>query len=156
MLSRSDAAQLALLWVGTPYVTGGHLIGAGCDCASLISEYLIGIGAADEIPLFTYSQDWFCHTEEERYFDELSKYAKCIWQGRCLGTPPAKPGDVVIFKANIATGPSPRYNHGAIVTGWPYAVHAFDNKKVAVSRPALHPLTAYTAMAIFDPWEARC
>lgn len=157
MLTRSDAAQLALLWVDTPYVTGGRILGAGCDCATLISEYLIGIGAAAEIPLFTYSQDWFCHTKEERYFNELSKYAKCIWKGRCLGTPPAKPGDIAVFRANIASGPAPLYNHGAIITGWPLAVHAFDNKKVAVSRPSLHPLTAYTDMAIFDPWErAAC
>lgn len=149
MLNRSDAAQLALLWVGTPYVTAGRLLGIGCDCATLLSEYLIGIGAAEEIPLFTYSQDWFCHTKEERYFNELSKYAKCRWEGRCVGTPPVKPGDIMIFRA----ANSPVYNHGAIVIEWPRTVHAFDNKKVSVSRPTFHPLTAHRDLAIFDPWE---
>lgn len=148
MLNRIDAAQLALLWIGTPYVTAGRLLGIGCDCATLLSEYLIGIGAANDIPLFTYSQDWFCHATEERYFDELSKYATCTWEGRCMGAPPAKSGDIAIFRVVS----SRVYNHGCIITGWPEAVHCYD-KGVRLSRPALHPLTAHHEMAIFDPWE---
>lgn len=149
MLSRIDAAQYALLWCGTPYVTGARVLGCGCDCATLIAEYLIGIGATTEIPLFTYAQDWFCNTTEERYFNELSKYAKCVWEGRCLGTPNTTPGQIALFRV----AGSKLYNHSAIITGWPEAVHAFDNKQVALSRPALHPLTAYREMALFDPWE---
>lgn len=152
MLNRADAAQLAMLWVGTPYITAGRILGMGCDCATLLSEYLIGIGATDEIPLFTYAQDWFCHTTEERYFNELSKYAKCVWEGKCLGTPPARPGDIAVFRV----ADSKVYNHGAIIIDWPQAIHAFDNKQVSVSRPALHPLTSHREMAIFDPWEGRC
>jgi cell wall-associated NlpC family hydrolase len=149
MISRPQAVELALTWKGTPYVTGGRVRGAGCDCATLISEYLIGIGAAAEVPLFTYAQDWFCHTADERYFDELSKYAKCIWEGRCVGTPPAQPGDLAIFRV----AGSKVYNHGCIVTGWPRALHCFNRDSgVIESRPALHSLISHHDMAIFDPW----
>lgn len=152
-VSRAEAVETARAWIGTPYVTGACVRGAGCDCATLIKGYLLAIGAAAEVPLFTYAQDWFCHTDEERYFKELSKYATCTWEGRCMGAPPARPGDIALFRANIATGRSPRYNHGCIVTEWPRALHCFNKGGVVECRPALHPLTAGAEMAIFDPWE---
>lgn len=155
MKTRSEAVELALAWKGTPYVTGGRVCQAGCDCATLISEYLIGIGAAKEIPLFTYHQDWFCHTEEERYMNELARFAMCTWQGRCIGMPPAKPGDIAIFRCNLRTGPSPRFNHGCIITGWPRALHCFDRRGVMECRPSIHPLTSGAEMLIFDPWKVR-
>lgn len=148
MKSRNEAVAAALAWKGTPYVTGARVRGGGCDCATLLSEYLIEIGAALEIPLFTYAQDWFRHTEEERYRDELNKYAACLWEGQCCGTPPSKPGDIALYRV---VG-SKVYNHGSIITGWPRSLHAFDIG-VCELRPALHPLTAYQAMAIFNPWK---
>lgn len=151
-VNRDEAVKIALQWKGTPYVTGGRVCGAGCDCATLISEYLIGIGAALEIPLNNYAQDWFCHTSEERYFEELSKYAKCVWEGRCMGTPPARPGDIALFRANLSSGPSPRYNHGCIVLGWPLSLQAFSKLGVVKCRPAMHSLTSGSEMAIFSCW----
>lgn len=146
MITREEAVTAALEWLGTPYVTGGRIKGAGCDCATLVAAYLVELGAA--VPdLFLYSQDWFCNTEEEKYFNELSKYATCTWEGHCLGTPPARPGDIALYRV----AGSRVYNHGSIITGWPRAIHAFD-KGVAESRPALHPLTSHMAMAIFSPW----
>ena len=147
MLTREKAVEAALGWVGTPYVTGGQVRGAGCDCATLIAAYLIEIGAAPGVPLFTYAQDWFCHTDRETYFLELARYARCTWEGKCVGTPPAQAGDICLFRV---VG-SKLYNHGCIVTGWPRAVHAYD-KGVFESRPGLHPLTAYQEMAVFSPW----
>ena len=152
-MTRADAVQYALCWDGTPYVTGGRVIHAGCDCATLLSEYIVGIGRTSEIPLFTYAQDWFCHTAEERYFNEVSKYAELVWEGRCIGTPAeARPGNLALFRANIASGPTPRYSHGCIVTEWPRALHAFHDRGVTEMRPALLPLTAHAEMAIFDPF----
>lgn len=156
MLSRSEAVAFARSWKGTPYVTGACVCQGGCDCATLIKGYLLGIGAAAEIALFTYAQDWFCHTAEERYFDELSKYAVCTWQGRCIGTPPVQPGDIALFRCNLSTGPSPRYNHGCIILDWPRALHTFKKDGVSECRPSLHPLTAGTEMAIFSLWESSC
>lgn len=157
MKTRAEAVELALAWKGTPYVTGGRVRGGGVDCATFLSEYLIEIGAAREIPLFTYAQDWFCHTTEERYFDELSRYATCTWRGRCIGTPPAQRGDLAIFRCNLVTGPSPRFNHGCIITEWPRALHCFTKKGVLECRPAALWLTAGTEMAIFNPFgDHKC
>lgn len=158
MKTRSEAVEYALTWKGTPYVTGARVCQGGCDC-TWISEYLIYLGAAQEIPLFTYAQDWFCHSTEERYFDELSKYAVCKWKGRCVGTPPVLPGDIALFRCNLTTGPSPRFNHGCIFIGWPRALHTFRTGEIGGGvrecRPSLLPLTAGAEMAIFDPWEDR-
>ena len=75
MLSRSEALIVAQSWIGTPYVKGARVRGAGCDCATLLAEYLIGIGAAEREELGVYSHDWFCHATEERYMFALMKHA---------------------------------------------------------------------------------
>jgi cell wall-associated NlpC family hydrolase len=150
MMTREEAVAYALIWKGTPYVTGGRVPGAGCDCATLLAEYLIAIGASTRDELGVYSQDWFCHATEERYRLTLEKHAALAWEGICMGTPPARPGDVAIYRV---VG-SKVYNHGSIITGWPKALHAF-HERVAEVRPALHPLTAHREMAIFDPWRGR-
>lgn len=147
MLTRNEAVRFARTWKGTPYITGGRVRGAGVDCATLLAEYLLGIGAAPEVPLFTYAQDWFLHTAQELYFAELSKYAACVWQGRCLGTPPAQPGDIALYRV----ARSKRFNHGGIVLDWPKALHAYD-RGVSETRPGMHPLTARMEMALFSPW----
>jgi cell wall-associated NlpC family hydrolase len=144
-----EAVAAARAWLGTPYVKGGRIKGAGVDCETLLEAYLIEIGAASEFDLPVYSQDWFCNTEEEHYRDELAKYATCTWEGRCIGTPPAKPGDIAIYRV---VG-SRLYNHGSIITLWPKAIHAFE-KGVFETRPAIHPLTTHKDMAIFSPFEA--
>jgi cell wall-associated NlpC family hydrolase len=147
MITRAEAVAAASLWKGTPYVKGARIPGAGVDCETLIEAHLIALGLATVFDLPVYSQDWFCNTAVEEYFDQLSKYATCTWEGRCLGTPPAEPGDIAIYRV---VG-SRVYNHGSIVTAWPRAIHAFD-KGVFETRPALHPLTSHREMAIFSPW----
>lgn len=148
MKTRPEAVAAARAWLNTPYIKGARIRGAGCDCETLIEAYLIEIGAATGFDLPVYSQDWFCNTEEECYRNELSKVATCVWEGRCLGTPPAQPGDIAIFRV----AGSRVYNHGAIVTEWPRSIHAFD-VGVRELRPALHPLTSHREMAVFDPWK---
>lgn len=149
MLSRQEAVAYALTWKGTPLVQDARVLGAGCDCRTIVEAYLIAIGVATEIKTEHFAHDWFCHTTEEKYFNELSKYAKCKWKGVCRGTPPALPGDIAIFR--VAT--SHVYNHGCIVIGWPRTLHAFEQRGVTESRPSLHHLTAHRPMAIFDPWS---
>lgn len=148
LLSREDAVACARAWIDTPYVKGARVRGAGCDCATLIAEYMIEIGGASRVDLGTFSQDWFCNSEREVYFEELSRYARCVWEGVCMGTPAAaRPGNIAVYRVVR----SRVYNHGSILLGWPEAVHAYQDG-VARSRPGLHPLTSHTPMAIFDPW----
>jgi cell wall-associated NlpC family hydrolase len=148
MMTREQAVAVARSFCGTPYVLGGHLKGAGVDCATLLAEYLIEIGASEREPLSVYSHDWFHHASEERYKYALLKHARQVVETICRGTPETRPGDLVLFKV----ARSRIYNHGAIVTGWPYGVHAFD-PKVSEVNLLRHALTVHTEMAIFTPWS---
>lgn len=152
LLSRPDAVAAARSWQGTPYVLQARVKGAGCDCATLLAEYLIEIGAATRgelADLGLYSHDWFCHVSSERYLMRLLRHARKTAEVICRGTPDAKPGNLVLFRS---VG-SLVYNHGAIVTAWPLGVHAVA-PKVTESNLTQHHLTGYREMAIFDPFGA--
>jgi cell wall-associated NlpC family hydrolase len=157
MLNRVEAAALAESWNGTPYARGGRIKGSegGVDCGTLLAEYLVGIGRCpvsemDQLieELGFLSNDWFCHAAVEKYMKALEKYAAKKWEGVCVGTPPALPGDIAMYRVVD----SELFNHGSIIVSWPYAMHAFD-KRVAKTRPRLHPLTANMPMALFDPFQ---
>lgn len=157
MKTREEAVAYARTWKDTPYVRGGRIRGVGCDCGTLLAEYLVGIEACpvaemDQLieDLGFLSNDWFCHTAAEKYEAALLRYAALKWEGVCAGMPPAEPGDVAMYRV----ARSRLFNHGSIVLGWPRALHAFS-QRVAEVRPALHPLTSHMPMAIFDPWGKR-
>jgi cell wall-associated NlpC family hydrolase len=105
MKTRAEAVLIARTWLETPYILGGRLKGAGCDCGSLLAET------------------------------------------KCRPAEKAQPGDLVLFRAVK----SKLYNHGAIVTAWPWGIHAYDGK-VRESNLATHRLTGWRDMAIFDPF----
>ena len=150
MLSRSEAVALARQWVGTPYVKGARVLGAGCDCATLLAEYLIAIGASQREGLGVYSHDWFCHATEERYMFALMRHAAKTVETVAAGVPDAKPGDLVLFRV----AKSRVFNHGAIVTSWPRMIHAV-HPRVAEASAVQHPMTSHMQMAIFDPWSLQ-
>lgn len=146
---RSRAVALARSWIGTPYVLGGRVRGAGCDCATLLAEYLIAIGAASAAELEDlgfYSHDWFCHASSERYLLRLMRYARAAAETVCRAGVDARPGALVLFRV----AGSKRFNHGAIVTRWPFGVHAVD-PRVKESDLTQHYLTAFRVMEVFDP-----
>ena len=148
MMTRIEAVAVARSFIGTPYILAGKIKGAGVDCATLISCYLIEIGACEPENFAIWSHDWFHHTTEERYKFALLKHARQLVETIAIGTPNAQPGDLILFKV----AKSRVYNHGAIVTSWPMGVHAFD---VHVSEVNLvtHALTSHSRMAIFTPWS---
>jgi NlpC/P60 family putative phage cell wall peptidase len=149
ILSRVEAIGVAEGWLGTPYRKGGRVRGAGCDCATLLAEYLIEIGAAEREDLGVYSHDWFCHVSEERYMFALMKHAAKTVETMARGTIAAQPGDLVLFRV----AGSRVFNHGAIVTGWPRMIHAV-NPKVERASATQHSLTAFMEIAVFNPWGA--
>jgi cell wall-associated NlpC family hydrolase len=153
MKTRAEAVEIARSWIGTPYVLGGRIKGAGVDCAMLLAEYLIEIGAAtrdeeqrDPVPV--YAADWFHHTTEERYKFRLLRHAQEIAEAICIGTPAARPGDLVLFRV----AESRVFNHGAIVTAWPRGIHALEERVQEVDL-ANHAVMAHRAMAVFSPWK---
>jgi cell wall-associated NlpC family hydrolase len=146
-----QAVAAARSYCGSPYVLGQHAKGAGVDCATLLGLYLIDLGAADAQiwqDAGLYSHDWFLHTARQRYTDVLKRYAELVWEGVCRRDSPAHPGQIVTFKA-VGSG---RFNHGAIVTSWPFGIHACHDG-VKESNLANHRLTAFKPMDVFDPFQ---
>lgn len=161
MMSRTQAVAIARTWVGTPYVLQGRVKGAGCDCATLLAEYLIEIGASTEAQLIelgfyreggashSFSSDWFCHATKEQYLRSLMHFGRLVAETICRPGVKAQPGDLVLFRV----AGSKRYNHGAIVTCWPKGIAAVHQGVREVDL-ASHKLTAYREMEVFDPFAA--
>ena len=159
MKTRSEAVAIARSFRGTRYVLGGRLKGAGVDCATLLSEYLIEIGRTTEAQLIeigfykqgggghSFSHDWFCHSTREEYLRGLMHFGKLVAETICRPSNVPQPGDLVLFRV---VG-SERFNHGAIVTAWPRGVHACI-EGVEEHNLAAHHLTAFRQLDIFDPF----
>jgi cell wall-associated NlpC family hydrolase len=150
MVSRPAAVAIARSWIKTPYILGGAVKGAGCDCATILAEYLIEIGRTtrEELgELGIYSSDWFCHASSERYLRGLMRFGKLAAESFCRPGSIAQPGDLALFRGQG----SKLFNHGSIVTAWPYGVHAYgrDVREVDLST---HVLTGCRPMAVFDPF----
>lgn len=147
-ISREDAVSIARSWLNTPYVLGGRIKGAGCDCASIIAEYLIESGFSEREDLGLYSHDWFCHASSERYMLRLIRHAPKTLDTICRGGIAAEPGTLALFRC---VG-SRLFNHGGIVTKWPMMIHAMADG-VKESNATQHFLTSHMEMSIFDPWS---
>ena len=150
MKTRTEAVAIARSFIGTPYVLGGRLKGAGLDCATLLGCYLIEIGAAPPTllnSLKTYHHDWFLHEANERYLRGLVRFGFEAAHSLCRADAEAQPADLVLFRVVR----SRVFNHGAIVTAWPHGVHAGADGVREVNL-ASHRLTAYKPMEVFDPF----
>jgi cell wall-associated NlpC family hydrolase len=159
MMTRIQSVAAARSWLKTPYVLGARVKGSGVDCATILAEWLIEIGATTEAQLVEigfykqegvghmYSADWFCNTNSQAYLKGLMKFGKLVAETVCRPGLKALPGDLVLFRA----ARSRIYNHGAIVTEWPFGVHAAREgvREVDLTQ---NSITAYTPMEIFDPF----
>lgn len=150
--TRLYAVDVARSFIGTPYRLRHHMKGYGVDCGTLLAEYLIEIGRARRVDFESigfYAQDWFCHTTEERYLRHLIKFGKLIADTiACNGIKTARPGQIALFRV---VG-SRLFNHGAIITHWPYGVHAQADGVREVNLAA-NRLTASKAMELRDPFQ---
>ncbi len=110
-------------WRGTPWHHEGDVKGAGVDCAMLLVRVFSAAGAIPHIDPRPYPIDHMLHSGQERFLGWLQQYADPVTSG---GAP--KPGDVVVYRVGRC------FSHGAIVTQWPYIIHAFrDERQVVVT-----------------------
>jgi cell wall-associated NlpC family hydrolase len=149
-MTRAEAVVVARSYDRTPYILGARSKGIGVDCATLLGCYLIEIGAASQDlwkSLTPYSHDWFLHDSNERYLRGLVRFGFAAADDLCRTDAKAQPGDIVLFRCLS----SKVFNHGAIVTTWPYGIHA-EVHGVREANLTAHRLTAYRPMEVFDPF----
>ena len=150
MLDRDQAVAAARSWKGTPYALGQRVRGAGTDCGQLLVGYLLDIGRVklEELPPIPhYTADWFLHDENERYLRWLMQFGALVAETICRANAGAQPGDLALFRVVR----SRRFNHGAIVTKWPWGVQAQREGVREVDLTKFH-LTAFRKMDLFNPW----
>ncbi|MGV0960107.1 MAG: hypothetical protein ACOYB1_09750 [Limnohabitans sp.] len=110
-------------WLGTPWHHEGAIKGAGVDCAMLLVRVFATVGAIPDIDPRPYPMDHMLHSGEERFLGWLQQYADPVTSGES-----PLPGDVVVYRVGRC------FSHGAIVTQWPYIIHAFrDERRVVVT-----------------------
>lgn len=148
MMTREQAVEVAKSWIGTPYRLRGRVKQGGCDCATLILEYFIEIGAVDEAMLPVYKGDWFLHSSDNRYLKSMLQSSTKIAETICRPSIKAGKGDVLLsqhFKKLEV------YTHAAIVIDFPRVVHAVTPKVVAVSATQ-DRLLSFKKICVFSPW----
>jgi NlpC/P60 family putative phage cell wall peptidase len=112
----------AVSWIGTPFVHGQGVKGAGCDCAHLISGVFETCSLLPPIEYPVYGRDWYKHTMyPEKYIVEtLRRYFTEIPEQY------AQAGDIFVLFFGRA------WAHCGILTGPDLAVEAWPTRsKVA-------------------------
>lgn len=113
----------ARTWMGTPWHHEGAIKGAGVDCAMLLVKVFSAAGAIAEFDPRPYPIDHMMHSGDERFLGWLEKHADPVT------TDHPQPADVLVYRVGRC------FSHGAIVTEWPYIIHAFrDERAVVISR----------------------
>jgi NlpC/P60 family putative phage cell wall peptidase len=112
----------ARAWIGTPYVHGASLRGAGADCLGLIRGlWRELLGEEPETPP-PYTRDWAERTGQET----MAGAARRHLIERALED--AAPGDVLLFRL----APHAPAKHAGLLTGTHF-IHAFEGHGVIES-----------------------
>ena len=143
MSLREAVVQEAESWIGTPFHHAARLKGIGVDCLMLLAEIYERAGVAAHVEPPFYVPDWHLHRDAERYLDGLTHYAHEI-PGPPQGPGPL-PGDIALFRFGRT------FSHGAIVTDWPFLIHAYWNIGVVRGDATLYPL-ADRPVKFFTPF----
>lgn len=141
---RQAVVAEATSWLGTPFMHGQCVKGAGCDCATFLASCYRTAGVfRAEIPEL--QPDWFLHTSKEQYLDELRRHAQAFDPKER----DPQPGDIMIVK-DTAIG-AKVYSHGAIVLRWPIVIHCFP-PAVMMSSVVTYPAFVARKLLLFNPW----
>ena len=114
---RQRVIDVARTWLRTPYHHMGRVKGVGVDCATLLCEVFEEAGVTPHVDLEHYPADWMLHRDEERYLQQITRYAAEVAY-------PTGPGDLVLVKFGRC------FSHAAIVVDWPLCIHAMTHHPV--------------------------
>jgi cell wall-associated NlpC family hydrolase len=118
---RASVVDEVRRWRGTPYHDQGDVRGFGVDCGMLLVRTFVDTGLVLPFDPRPYPSDWMLHRDEERYLAIVRRFCDFEWDPR--ETAPL-PGDVVVWRHGRT------YSHGAVVTAWPFVVHAFAGARL--------------------------
>ena len=148
MTTRAEFIEIGRSWIGTRYILGGQIKGAGCDCATYPYCVLREAGLIPEEHIGIFKGDWWAHEKEEIYVRRMLRHAYKVAEAICTISAKPDPGNIVLAKV----AGSKIYNHAAIVTKWPYGIEAIQ-PCVMESNLATSSLWAFQQMIIFDPFR---
>jgi len=118
-LSVDDQRQIvvneAQKWINTPYLSNADVCGAGVDCGMLLVRVFVDAGFVAPFDPRPYPAQWALHQSAEIYLSIVQQFTTEITPQKPL------PGDIALFKFGRC------YAHGAIVTEWPWLIHANPN-----------------------------
>jgi NlpC/P60 family putative phage cell wall peptidase len=124
---RAEALAAARDWIGTPYVHGASLRGAGADCLGLVRgvwRTLYGREAERPPP---YSADWGEATGDEALWRSMTRHCVEIAPGD------ASPGDVLLLRLQRDAPAKHLGICGVDGARRPTLVHAFSGRGVVES-----------------------
>ena len=138
-------------WVGTPYHHRARVKGAGVDCGQLIIAVHVEAGLVADFDTGFYTSDWHLHRYENRYLEFVEAHLGLVdsetggvdqrLSSNALWQPPA--GSVIVFKVGRT------YSHGALVTGWPLIIHAYQPSGIVEEVSILHTPMARRDIKIY-------
>jgi cell wall-associated NlpC family hydrolase len=116
---RARVVAEAISWIRTPYHHEAAIKGEGVDCALFLREAFVNAGLIETFDPGYYPPDWHLHKDEERYLQTVERFAK----RRLRDDEIPQPGDIVVWRIGHC------FAHGAIVTSWPLAIHAYAQSR---------------------------
>lgn len=119
---RAAVVRVAMEYEGTKYHHQGMIKGVGVDCATLIICVFEEAGVVATSEIAPWLPQWFLHKGEEKYLNEVRKYATEITEAE------AQIGDIVVYKMGRT------FSHGAIIIepGWPTILHAVQDAGMVI------------------------
>ena len=113
--------SLAREYIGTPWVNGGNIKGAGLDCSTLPANFFAELGYGEFPVEFGYSGDWYCKKDcEEKLLPYLKKFCRRIRK--------LQPGDIISYRWARA-----KYAHLAIYLGNNRVLHCQARSGVEIT-----------------------
>lgn len=151
---RALVRDIARSWKGTPYRHRAAIKGSGVDCARILIEVYAEAGLIDHFDPGKYTRDWHLHRGEELYRQNIERVAgppiredTTIEQMMAEGYEPLT-GDILVWRVGRC------YSHGAIVTEWPFVLHASAPSLIVEEVEVAHTPVYKRPVLVYSMWRA--
>lgn len=154
MITSEKLVSIVRSWIATPYHHRARLKGIGVDCGQLIIAAHVEAGLVANFNTGFYTSDWHLHRHENKYLEFVEQHlgrfddVEASVDQRMIDDPsfelPA--GVVIVFQVGRT------YSHGAMVTQWPFIVHAYQPSRIVEEVSILNtPMSRKKALTYVHP-----